>query len=229
VKYSFIMPYLNRTEQFMATLQSYEQYRDRGDWELIIIEDPKNRKSKQLHGELLSITLQFDWVPTLVLAYNREPCYNPAEMFNIGVAASGGEHVILTNPEIMHKTDILAGLDNQPDEQYTVCACSSDDPRAPWYAHSVHAPSALHFCSCLSKKLYRTTGGFDEAFVDGIACEDNDFVERVRYAGIPVVIADDLLVHHQNHDRSYFLDRNEWYRLRAINGAILQRNRGARR
>lgn len=45
-------------------------------------------------------------------------------------------------------------------------------------------------------------GGFDERYAPGLAYEDDEFLARVKRAGIKVEIIDDPFVVHQKHKRT---------------------------
>jgi len=223
---------MNRAKQFAVTMARFKElYADRSDYEVIVVEDAKNTQDEHLHQGLLDVIAAYPEQRIRHIAYDVHPCYNPAGMFNLGRRTASGTHIVLTNPEITHESDVLAGFDKHFEEfpnQYVVCTCKSHEAIAPWYVHVEHRPEPLHFCSCMSMPVYDSVGGFDEHFIAGIACEDTDFVRQILFLGIRITIAPELIVFHQAHDRSYQLNRNEWMRLRTINGQILAANSAAR-
>lgn len=217
MKYSIIMPYLNRFQHLNNTLWSFEHwYRNRDDYEIIIVEDTKNQMDSVEHMNLLSLIDEFeDLCEIQHLEYSRET-YNPAGMFNLAVDLAKGDRLILTNPECFHENDILGGLDKYNEDDYIVCACKSvynqptiqkfEDMKYDfemWYVHSVHYDRKIHFCTCISHKNFCKIHGFDTAYLEGIAYEDDDFVKKVEAGGINIVHADELVVLHQAHSRQY--------------------------
>lgn len=221
-KYSIIMPYLHRYQHLKNTLVSFEHhYEDRDDYEIIIVEDLKNYQDVGEHALLQLLIDQYeDVIDIKHIQYTRQNCYNPAEMFNRAVEQAQGEYIVLTNPECYHESDILGGFDKYIEEdpiQYVICACKSivhvPDVQhfeqikqaidQMWYVHSEHYPRKIHFCTCISKENYTKVNGFDTDYLEGIGFEDDDFVKRVETAGITMTHADELVVLHQDHSRSY--------------------------
>ena len=112
MKYSVIMPYYKRDSHLHNTLLSYRfYYKDRNDYEIIIIEDVKNRLDKDEHDKLLKVINNYSDINIRLILSGFENCYNPSPMFNLGVKHSSGEFLVITNPEGFHKVNILSGLD----------------------------------------------------------------------------------------------------------------------
>jgi glycosyltransferase involved in cell wall biosynthesis len=217
VKYSIVMPYYKRVYQLSATLVSLEHhYSKRDDYEVVIVTDPKN---DDRFDEVAR-----DWASALPLAVVRgrvdRPVYNPSPFFNQGAYEATGEYIVLTSPECFHLSDVLGGLDEEFDRDpvaYVVCACDSglrcsiDDrdfgsfryEHHMWYHKSNDRNTRYHFCSAMSRSLFVAMGGFDQDYADGIAYDDDDFRDRVEHAGIRFVLRDDLVVVHQEHDRTH--------------------------
>lgn len=135
---------------------------------------------------------------------------NPCVPFNVGVAAAGGDVIVLTNPEVVHRRPILPGMLERLEVLgpmgYVAAACRA---HGRWLCHSTDMPSdrslgrvpsppgaGLHFCAMLHRSLYELAGGFDERYRDGQAYEDNDFLWRLERVGAKFEIADDLVCDH---------------------------------
>lgn len=230
LKYSIIFPYFYRPSlrQTLSSLAHF--YHDRNDYEVIVIEDYKNLKDDFQHNILRKILLDFRSVmPIQYLSYIEKEIYNPTPLFNMGVKASKGQYLVLTNPECLHTTDILRGLDEEFEKdtnEYVVCGCLSVAPKYSfddgkimidlnedfdhskdfWYQHSAYLNRLLHFCSAISKDTFLKIGGFDEEYAKGIAYDDDDFRETVLKNGVKIVPRDDLVVYHIQHDVSYQID-----------------------
>lgn len=210
MKYSIIMPYYKRAEQLKATLESFEEhYGRRYDFEIVIVTDSKMTAAE--HRELIDITNTSKFLITIIGDGNKKPCFNPSTAFNRGVESSCGDYIVLTSPECLHQSDILAGLDEEFEARpfsYVVCGCMAA-PRAKkdrgkafvWYQHSEHKNNQYHFCSCLHRDLYKEVGGFDERFTDGYGYDDDAFRDRVRMKGVFFKNRDDLIVFHQDHEK----------------------------
>lgn len=205
IKYSFIMPYYDRADQLINTLNSYSIWYDgRNDYEVILVLDREKTTKEQLIA-LDKIFDSFYGKVCLRLVEYHKPVVNPAPLFNLGASFAFGKNFVLTNPECKHEVDILSGFDQYEfNREYVVCACRSerkDGSFHKWFSHSKEAKTFYHFCSCISKEDYFAIGGFDEAFSDGYCFEDNDFLLRASlYCN--VIARDDLVVTHQWHRKT---------------------------
>ena len=212
MKYSFIMPYFNRAIQLDKTLETFTAlYGNRHDFEVIIIEDPKNKLEDlkmvaPYHDELFGVLGKYRSnlnIHCLELQ-SSNPTYSPVLHYNLG-AKCAGQFVILTSPEVKHGADILSGFDfefEKNEDVYVVCACESQDPNGKfkmWYQHTEYRDVRYHFCSALSRKSFERIGGFDSRFSAGYCFDDDMFKTRVERAGIPFVVRDDLKTTHQWH------------------------------
>lgn len=235
VKYSIVMPYMDRPVLLHNTLVSYHHwYGARHDWELVLVRDSKCNDPANL------FTVVDEWIDKglsiMVVDHDGTGEYNPARLFNTGVREATGQYVILTSPEIYHEVDIMSGLDrefaNGP-SQYVICACQSRlRPRTmrkiavhgelrgqvdKWIQHGQHRPTGYHFCSAISKEDYLSLGGFDERFAPGFCFDDDDWHDTVAEAGMTMVQADDLITSHQFHDPCFVPDKmDRWNRNKAL-------------
>jgi GT2 family glycosyltransferase len=216
------MPYYDRPGQLFNTLISYGTfYFDRKDVQLVIVEDIKNYRDKQKHNALLEVLKHAPENMRLTLLLDDSESFNPARKFNMGVAdLVNCEYIVITNPECMHLTDVLAGFDDEFEKNkdaYVICGCqsakSNDEYTTSldtftydmhkWYQHSEHNNRRLHFCTAIRRFNYMTIGGFDERFCEGLGYDDDDFRDTVTHAGFAPVLRDDLLVLHCYHARTH--------------------------
>jgi len=230
MKFSIVLPYYKRASLLSRTLDSFRRlYRGRTDYEVIIIEDTKNKRDGIEAAKLRSLIREFPDLEIVCLLQDKRPdTMCPGTAYNMGIAASRGEYIVISNPECMHEQDILAGLDTEFSRDpgcYVVCACLGLDEQgnpATWYQHGQHKDHKLNHCTAISRVNYDRIGGFDEAFADGYARTDIDFVWAVMNAGIPIVERDDLLTVHQWHPRGYGIPVHELRRLMDISVARLR-------
>lgn len=82
-------------------------------------------------------------------------------------------------------------------------------------------PRPLGFIMALPMWAVRTIGGYDEAFMDGLWYEDDDFTLRLARLGLPFVFDDRVSGTHRHHERPV-LETTEGQRKIAHNKAILQ-------
>lgn len=233
IKYSFIMPYYKRPELYI-TLSSYlYHYKDRGDIEIITVEDSKNRESQEDHNILEDIVKKYKDIFPIRIVSDPVESYNPATKYNTGSTYAKGNILILTSPEVVHCSNILAEIDKENLSYiYIVCACLAvklfkkgntfNDctfTSVMWYQHSSYRNVKYHFCTAISKDNFTKVGGFNEVFSKGIGYEDDNFVKRVENY-LTIIPRDDLLTYHIEHDRNYDISREEYMRLLEINKNI---------
>lgn len=217
------MPYYNRANQLYNTLSSFDyHYHDRHDYEVVIAVDIKTINDEQEYNSLKTVVNCFNINMDIKLVetyYNN--CWNPAKLFCDAVYNSSGEFLILTNPEILHKSNIISALDiefNKNKNAYIICACENikidkyyehvtdmdmfEYEHLMWYQHSEHRNRMLHFCTAISRENYDKIGGFNRRFSKGMGCEDVDFREKVKKSDMRIVLRDDLVTLHQDHGKA---------------------------
>lgn len=240
MKYSFLIPYYKRAGHLHNTLVSFcHHYSERDDYEVILAEDSKNLKDVKEHNQLLKIVEEFKNKINIILIPIGIYTWNPCIAFNAAAKMALGEYFIVTNPECFHMANILKGLDEEFEKNssvYVVCSSmnrlgckhfikSFDElggTDSKWFSHSIHRPGCLHFCNALSRKSWDKVRGFDEEYVNGIAYDDNDFINRVKRTKLRIVRRDDLLTIHISHS-DIFAKNPEKRKLWNINRKIYQR------
>jgi len=233
MRYSFLIPYYNR-ESLRLTLTSFLHfYKERKDFEIIIIEERKNVLNEEYHRKLRDTIDAFkNFFSIKHLEYDKET-YNPAPLYNLGEKNSIGQFLILTNPECFHMTDILHGFDEEiykNPNAYIICGCQnvsySGSPYdqfinfnnftpIEWYQHTTHSDRQLHFCSCIAKMHYQRIGGFDEEYAKGMAYDDNDLINTIKAFEIPIVTKDELLIYHIHHPKQSRAEYPEKWQINA--------------
>jgi hypothetical protein len=217
IKYSVLYPYYKRSGHLHNTLISFlHHYSDRDDYEIVIAEDFKNMMNNHEHAELLKIIERFKDHICIIHINIPVETWNPCIAFNCAAEAASGDFYLVTNPECFHLANVLEGLDEEFEKDpavYVVCGCrnrigckffieSFDElggVDGVWFSHSEYKKGCLHFCNAMSKRSWEKVGGFDEDYRDGIAYDDNDFINRVRRAQLKIVRRDDLLTIHIDH------------------------------
>lgn len=216
MKYSFLMPYIDRIDQLHNTLLSLQfWYSVRDDIEVLLIPD-----SKCSPDDIEALNKEAGVAAFVkVLSKSEVVAYSPSPHYNRGARAASGSLLVLTNPEVLHTVDVLERADSlfsTRSNVYMICGCQAAKPcpRAcsyheiaytvfRWYQHSVHRPVEYHFCSIIQKQDYWRVGGFDERYAQGVGYDDNDFRDAVVKAGLLVVQDDTALTVHQSHDKPH--------------------------
>lgn len=136
---------------------------------------------------------------------------NPCLPINLGVENATGDIIVLTNPEIIHKSNILGEMQKHLTDvnkyiQASVFHVKQNGQRV-WHSHSsvsgkvesgIPMPknACFHFLSMLHKDLFYKAGGFDNDYREGAGYDDPDFVLRLNRAGAEFVMLDDVEAEH---------------------------------
>jgi glycosyltransferase involved in cell wall biosynthesis len=207
---SVVMPYWQRQAILSNSLATYRSLYSGEDIEIIIVDDGSPEPA-EVKGE-------FPWPVKVIRLAAKRIALNPCIPFNLGVAASSGEFVVLTNPEVIHRGTILDAMAREltsiGPRGYVAAACWGVQAEW-WYCHSSLMPSVetvhrakmpegagLHFCSMLHRKFYDEIDGFCEEYRNGRGYEDNDLLWKLDAAGAIYKIADHLVTDHQDCPRS---------------------------
>jgi glycosyltransferase involved in cell wall biosynthesis len=199
------MPFWRRSTVLAENLDRYRELYPAADLEVIVVDDGSPTPAKA--------TGEFPWPIRIIRLPAKQIALNPCVPINEGVRASSGDFVVLTNPEVVHRSPILgqmlAYLDEFGPRAYIAAACW-DPIKTRWYCHSTKMPAAaslgrcktpagagFHFCSMLTKSMYNEVGGFSEQYRKGQAYEDADFLWKLHKARATFHIADDLITEHR--------------------------------
>lgn len=200
---SLILPYWQRQEATDTALAALVRLYPNLDLEVIVVDDGSPVPYQR--------NVLTPWPLRVLRLTGKSVALNPCVPINAGVAASNGEVIVLSNPEILHRLPVLEALAAEvaaDPELYVAAACWCPDRRR-WHCHSsrdhaaddpalaVLPPQAgYHFCAALSRTLWDAAGGFDPAYRDGPGWDDADFLLRLQAAGARFRIRDDLVVEH---------------------------------
>lgn len=220
-KISVVMPYWERADAAMSGLISMSQhYRNGGerreDLEVVLVDDgsPTQPARNFVRGASLGFEVRLVELPVK----NHPMC--PVTPMNAGVAASDGEYVVLTSPEITHRMPILDELRRE---------CAARGPKAyvhaavwcpdsgSWHTHYASGINAgYHFLSMMRRSLWDECGGMDEAYRLGACYDDPDLVQRLLRVGAKFFWRDDLIADHHKLGATIHWPRELWDRNKAL-------------
>lgn len=209
--------YFNRPRQWQTTLESLKFWYGDAPWLRISVQDDSS--SDRLCKGILE---HYPWPYKYEYVDRTDKKFrNPSVLFNRAVELADDGLICLTNPENLHMGAILGEARSFEPGTYTVYGCRPSRQVAAgfgsyieqpialidtliyggWYQHTINRNCLLHFCSVLWKQDYVKLGGFDPAYDDGAAFDDNDFAEKVLASDLKVTVKDRPYVIHQWHER----------------------------
>lgn len=207
------MPYWNRQAELDRSLAAYRAVYPRLDLEFSICDD----------GSTVPVVAPDCIVTTLP---QKDYALNPCVPINVAVRASHGDIVVITNPEMEHRDDVLSHMLCMLDgpDAYVTASCYEEE-RGLWLAgprtaygkqgrQPVPPGGHFHFCAMLHRELFERAGGFDEDYRHGQGCDDNDWLWRLCAAGAKFKHVDKTVYHHRT--------KHAWTGTTAQNAALLR-------
>ncbi len=224
MKISIAMAYRNRKEQLINTLISIQQSSVK-DIEVVLVDDASEVNISD------TICKSFPFVRYIRLEKKDKWYLNPCIPYNLAIARTTGDIIIIQNPECVHVGDVLRYVvNNLTDNNYlSISTYALDEPnsarvfpmmekgllneflagfpsmpfskRIGWYNHPKYRPTYYHFCAAITRKNMNIIRGFDERFSKGFAYDDNELVERVKRLGLRMEIPTEVAVIHQYHTK----------------------------
>lgn len=222
---SIVTAYYNRKQLFINTLQSIKQQNSKYLLEVIAVDDgsEENERLEDLVSEfpflkIIRIEKKNKWYHNSCIPFNigfkaakgdKIIIQNP-ECFHYGNILDYTEKNLLKNTYLSFGCFSLdkASTDNInevfAEKKIREVIKKNDeivknDGDAGWYNHSLHRPTAYHFCTSITKNDLQSLGGFDELYALGIAYDDDEFLSRIKKKNLKIQFIDDEIVLHQNH------------------------------
>lgn len=194
--FSFVFPMdTNRLPQFKVTKQLYDDMPFK--MEFVIPTREKEAVEQFLKDNGLERNVR-------LIPYTVEVGFNPSKAFNIGVAKSKYDNIIITSPEVKPSTDVLEQLSHLLDKN-VICSVDDQDEHgnlSNLVSSTFRSESPyMYFLAMFKKEDIETINGWDEEFMRGYAYEDNDFGDRWVRAGLPFEVHDEIRAVHQYHPR----------------------------
>jgi glycosyltransferase involved in cell wall biosynthesis len=229
-----VMTYYQRYNQVLKTLESFAQY-DASEFRVVIVDDCSPDPL-----ELPSYPFAVD-----VIRISDKQWFNPAPVFNFGfnyALQKMPDKIVIQNAECYHYQNILGYLKNLTEDNYITFGCYSQGHNEPlgsvinnrvaafngdsaWYNHPIYRPNGYHFCSAITPNNLIKLNGFDERFAQGIAYDDDYFVNRIRLLGLMIEILAEPFVIHQWHDTAVQNNAPSWEENRKLYEQLIQEQR----
>jgi hypothetical protein len=173
---------------------------------------------RRIYGDALEIVICDDGSPVPVVAPGckitslpqKKIGLNPCVPINVAVRACTRDIIVLTNPEVEHRENVLNGMLAMFEHEldYITVRCLDVDtgmwiagPDVEYTPRTGRFPvppgAHFHFCAMFHRSLFERVGGFDERFRHGRACEDNDWLWTVAQGGARFKLAPGIVYHYR--------------------------------
>lgn len=216
---SLILPYWDRQEAADKALALLEKHYAALDLDVIVVDDG-SPVPFQHSGFNPDARMSLRVVRLPEKKHAKATCVP----INRGVEAARHDIIALSGVEMLHHKHVLTQMRDcleSGDKNLYVSAAVWQPDTLRWHAHSSLGTPPLNFMTMLRRDLWDRAGGMDEDYREGIAFDDNDFVNRLLRAGMHYTIRDDLIVEHprkgakalytlEQHDRNRLLYASKW-------------------
>jgi glycosyltransferase involved in cell wall biosynthesis len=234
-KVSIVVTTINRAPLLRKTLNSIVSQSFK-DYEIVVIDDGTDTETPALCAEPWPFTLRYFRLNRM----KKPGYYNQSIVANFGVRQACGEIVILNCAECLHVGNVLQDLVDmvKPD---TVALCRADhlnidgtvNPAKTDYMNIVREHQALFFCGAIYKDWFYRLRGFDETYERFYGADDNDFSDRLLYAGAKFVYPTSSYVQHQWHPIATAdplkKENGEWLTKEELGKTLLESQQAAHR
>jgi GT2 family glycosyltransferase len=208
---SVCMPYWQRQAELDRSLAAYRSLYGHLDLEVSICDDGSPEPVKADGCIITSL-------PRKAIGLNA------CVPMNAAIRASNGDVIVITNPEIEHREDVLTGMLSMLEHQKDYVIASCRDADGTWLAGDqvdytkdgrlpVPPGSHFHFCAMMRRSFFDEVGGFDEEYRFGRACDDNDWLWLLHSHGANFKLAPGTVWHYRTPHRYQGTQRSNKERL----------------
>jgi glycosyltransferase involved in cell wall biosynthesis len=224
-KISIVMAYKNRLNQLKITLETIALTRFK-NFEIIIVDDGSDvdKRSSLLSNDYdmdiknvylknrkginpcVVFNVGFSLVSGDVILIQNPECFHVGDVISYASRKCGKNRYITfpcysINKEMTEK-NYNCSVPEILDNIYPLHEKRNGKTDGKgWYNHVNYRPTYFHFCAAIDREDLISLGGFDERYAEGIAFDDREFIERIKWKGINVEIAPmDTFVVHQYHN-----------------------------
>lgn len=201
---SFVCPIKNRVDLFEVTINSILDYAldVKDKFEIIVLDSGSTDSIKSFIKETrkkIDISYAEYAYPNII------PRHNPAYAHNLGVQLAKYDSVVLTSPEIAHKTEVIKQLIPLVGKNLTCSIIDLNENGSFWRVLVSDKfrgdDPGLYFIGMYNKKDFLSIGGIDEKFMEGESFEDTDFGKRWKLAKLPFEFHNEIIGRHLWHPR----------------------------
>ncbi len=235
VRYSLIVPSINRTQELVRLFNSIDRLTVR-DFEVILVD--QNRDSR-----LISIVEKYSHA--FVIKHIHSDSRGAARARNIGTAVAAGEIILWPDDDCWYPPTILKDIDCHLSKNTDISGIigilvnEEGQPFTRWTPTKARSASLMDAfiharepAIIFRREMFLKVGGFDEAIGTGAdtlwgAGESTDLCLRVKKAGGNLIIAPDIRLFHPHTPLSpkEATQRQDAYNYARGMGGILKKNR----
>jgi len=225
MKISIVTAYYNRKKAFTRTLESISRS-SHSDIEVIAVDDASdeaeriedlediysflkviriNKENKTWVNPCIPYNMGFLEASGEAIIIQNPECLHLGDIISTTASQiEEGKYLVFDCYSIdRDNTNVLDVCYNDDDIRallYPLYNSYRGDGQNGWYTHAEYRPHMLHFCSAISNKDLQKIGGFDERFSQGVAYDDNEFLERIIRSDIEIQpLSFGALAIHQYH------------------------------
>jgi glycosyltransferase involved in cell wall biosynthesis len=223
MKYSILMTVYNRPQLTLMNTMTALGQNDLADCEIVVIDDASDLPYDPLIEQWSQGPVPFRWI-RIDTKKERPDTYqidghnNPAYAWNRAVEEAQGENVILLSSDCMPQAWAVSKIKKLTSLKrifwhpcvYDLGLTNASGMTGKEFC-GVGRVLPLGWMLATAKKNIVDMGGWDEGYLKGIACEDNDFAATLALHTGRFVIDKTVTVWHQSHpDTAYSDERKGW-------------------
>jgi glycosyltransferase involved in cell wall biosynthesis len=215
VRDAIVTTVYNRSELVLMNTFAGVLKQDLADTHLIVVDDNSDKEYKTAKDLTRSHAtwLRVDTLKDRPGTYNINGYNNPAYAFNRGAELAqdmGAERLFLLSSDCIIQPNALKTLRQLVTQNAIACTRTVDMDSGTTYCSTARIWPLPWFIGCKLKHASEI-GGWDETFLHGIACEDNDFVGRLFFRVQKLAMLDVPMTWHQSHpDTAYSDGQSGW-------------------
>ena len=231
MKDSVLMTLYNRPHLVLLNTLTALGKNDLSNTEIVIVDDGSTVDYSAIQEAYAALPLKWvrvDTVKDRPDTYNLDGYNNPSYAWNQALAAAEGENIHILSSDTLLPPHALASARKRMLNKVVYCGMVVDMDTANEYLGQQRVAPLGWFLSTTKTQLKKISdskgNAWDEAYLNGIAFEDNDFTARLALNVGRVIVDLSVCCWHQSHPQTAYSDdmkgwkANEAYTLQKWGG-----------